>query len=87
MASGSPFAQDNDLVLTAYELPPNQSGFFLNSGAGGELGLALDLANTLTPSGPVAVLAGETWNFQCWYRDNNPGPTSNFSDAVSVTFR
>ncbi|MCP3916270.1 MAG: hypothetical protein GY711_12005 [bacterium] len=29
---------------------------------------------------------GETWNFQCWYRDNNPGPTSNFTDAVSVTF-
>ncbi len=35
---------------------------------------------------PVAVQPGDTWNFQCWYRDNNPGPTSNFTDAVSVTF-
>ncbi len=30
--------------------------------------------------------SGDTWNFQCWYRDNNPVPTSNFTDAVSVTF-
>jgi hypothetical protein len=36
---------------------------------------------------PTAVLPGDTWNFQCWYRDNNPGPTSNFTDAVSVTSR
>ncbi|MCP3915983.1 MAG: hypothetical protein GY711_10545 [bacterium] len=33
-----------------------------------------------------AVQPGDTWNFQCWYRDNNPGPTSNFTDAVSVVF-
>ena len=46
----------------------------------------LDLANTPTPMGNVSVLAGQTWNFQAWYRDNNPGPTSNFTDAVSVTF-
>ncbi|MCP3914406.1 MAG: hypothetical protein GY711_02490 [bacterium] len=36
---------------------------------------------------PAAVLAGDTWNFQCWYRDNNPGPTSNFTDALRVTFQ
>ncbi|MCP3918092.1 MAG: LamG domain-containing protein [bacterium] len=35
---------------------------------------------------PSAVQPGDTWNFQCWYRDNNPGPTSNFTDAVSLTF-
>jgi len=35
---------------------------------------------------PTAVMPGDTWNFQCWYRDNNPGATSNFTDAVSVTF-
>ena len=31
--------------------------------------------------------AGETWNFQAWYRDKNPTLTSNLTDAVSVTFQ
>ena len=57
-----------------------------NSGPAGMLVLALDLTNTPTPSGPVAILSGETWNFQCWFRDNNPNPTSNFTDARAVTF-
>ncbi|MCP3916816.1 MAG: hypothetical protein GY711_14770 [bacterium] len=34
----------------------------------------------------TAVQPGETWNFQCWYRDSNPGSTSNFTDAAAVTF-
>ena len=30
---------------------------------------------------------GATWIFQLWYRDHGTGgPTSNFSDAVAVTF-
>ncbi|MCP3918978.1 MAG: PEP-CTERM sorting domain-containing protein [bacterium] len=36
---------------------------------------------------PTAVLPGDTWNFQCWYRDNNPSLTNNFTDAVSVVFQ
>ena len=36
--------------------------------------------------GHGAVTKGETWHFQTWYRDTNPGPTSNFSDAASVLF-
>jgi hypothetical protein len=33
------------------------------------------------------VTAGETWNFTSWYRDVVLGtPTSNFSDAVAITF-
>ncbi|MCP3915910.1 MAG: hypothetical protein GY711_10180 [bacterium] len=45
--------------------------------------LLVDLgALPLTP--PVTVQVGETWNFQCWYRDLG---SSNFSDAVSVVFR
>jgi hypothetical protein len=35
----------------------------------------------------VAVLAGETWNFQAWYRDLNPTTTSNFTNAVSIAFQ
>lgn len=39
------------------------------------------------PNGTVAVMAGETWSFQCWYRDVVGGAaTSNFSEGVSITF-
>jgi hypothetical protein len=57
-----------------------------SSGAGGVMTHQVDLtAIPLTP--PVAVVAGETWNFQAWYRDANPGPTSNFTTALSATFQ
>lgn len=45
----------------------------------------VDLTNIPT-SPPQAVQSGQTWNFQVWYRDQNPGNTSNFSDALSVSF-
>ncbi|MCP3916392.1 MAG: hypothetical protein GY711_12615 [bacterium] len=32
---------------------------------------------------PEAVMSGDTWNFQCWYRD---GTTSSFSDGLRVLF-
>ncbi len=34
-----------------------------------------------------AVLAGETWFFQYWFRDANPQVTSNTSSALAVTFQ
>ena len=38
-------------------------------------------------SGPGAITAGSTWNFQFWYRDPQGGPGgSNLSDGLSVTF-
>ena len=31
--------------------------------------------------------AGETWNFQFWYRDPSAGGAGfNFTDALSITF-
>lgn len=33
------------------------------------------------------VLVGETWHFQAWHRDLNPGGTSNFSGGVEVLFQ
>ncbi|MGK0220149.1 MAG: hypothetical protein ACI9HE_003657 [Planctomycetota bacterium] len=59
----------------------------LNSGTIGEVSLVLDLPNTPIPTGTAAIMAGETWNFQCWHRDLNPVPTSNFSDGLSITFQ
>jgi hypothetical protein len=48
--------------------------------------VVVDLTALPTPTGFVQVTAGQTWSFQAWYRDANPGPTSNFTDAVSVSF-
>ena len=62
-------------------------GQIKNSGAAGTFDLVLDLASTPTPTGLVQVLPGDTWNFTAWYRDAVSGvATSNFTDAVSVTF-
>lgn len=54
--------------------------------ANGQRRFSLDLTNTPTMTVPTQVLSGETWHWQAWFRDRNPGPTSNFSDAVSISF-
>ncbi|MEM6571890.1 MAG: sialidase family protein [Planctomycetota bacterium] len=63
-------------------------GQIQNSGAAGEIELQLDLNQTPTPTGLVAVQVGETWSFQAWHRDAVMGSaTSNFSDGSSITFQ
>ena len=38
-------------------------------------------------TGLVAVVPGQTWFFQAWHRDTVAGQsTSNFTDAVEMTF-
>lgn len=46
----------------------------------------VDIDFAALPPG-FAPTAGSTWCFQVWYRDDDPGPTSNTTDAVSVTLR
>ena len=58
-----------------------------NTGTTGELVGVLDLNALPQPSGAVAVMAGETWNFQAWYRDANPTGTSNFTQGISISFQ
>ncbi len=58
-----------------------------NSGDAGKFSIKVDLTMLPTPGGPHSVVAGETWNFQAWFRDKNPGNTSNFTDGVSVLFK
>lgn len=36
--------------------------------------------------GGVVPAPGDVWTFQYWFRDANPGPTSNTSSALRVTF-
>ena len=56
----------------------------MNTGPFGSFSMAVDL--TAIP-GHGAVVVGETWNFQAWFRDNNPGLTNNFTDGVLVLFQ
>lgn len=58
-----------------------------SSGATGVLSVAVDVTSVPQPNGTVAIQPGETWSFQCWYRDANPGSTSNFSPGYAVTFQ
>jgi len=64
-------------------------GQIRNAGAGGSFSLPLNLA--LTPAGSmfVSIAAGETWNFQAWFRDIGPSgsPESNFTDGLEVLFQ
>jgi len=58
-----------------------------NTGTSGNLLVHVDLTALPQPNGTVAVLPGQTWNFQCWHRDANPGATSNFTSAYSIVFQ
>tara|TARA_R110002072_G_scaffold69483_17_gene168520 strand:- start:2923 stop:5112 length:2190 start_codon:yes stop_codon:yes gene_type:complete len=54
----------------------------VSSGSGGFFCVRADLtAMPVTPN--VAVMVGESWNFQFWHRD---GASSNFTDGIEITF-
>ncbi len=56
------------------------------SGPSGFVFLNVDLMNFPQPSGLVAVMPGQSFNFQYWTRDISSGG-SNFSDALGVNFQ
>ena len=55
----------------------------LTSGALGTFSLGVDLTQLPQGSGFTSAMAGETWNFQGWYRDG-VGLGSNFTDGLQV---
>ncbi|MCP3917467.1 MAG: hypothetical protein GY711_18130 [bacterium] len=59
------------------------SSHILVASSTNEVGFAPDL--TRLPQGTV-FQPGETWNFQLWFRDVNPGQTSNTTDGLAITF-
>ena len=56
--------------------------FFTGSNSSTELDI--DPTAMRGPNGDSLALAGETWNFQCWHREN--GGNSNFTNAISLLF-
>lgn len=84
----NPGGSQGDLCIASFTLG-RYSNMVLDTGMGNSVELSLDLANTpIQPGGVFAIVAGETWNWQYWYRDSMGGmPVSNFSDALSVTFQ
>lgn len=62
------------------------SAFVQNSGNTGAVLFDVNPSLISQPSGSVAAVPGETWNFQYWYRDVGAGgvPTSNFTNACAV---
>jgi hypothetical protein len=64
------------------------AGNVLGSGASGAFALQIDLTSLPQPTGSVAAQAGQTWNFQAWYRDVVLGfSTSNLTNGTSLTFQ
>ncbi|MEE2938925.1 MAG: hypothetical protein VX460_00940 [Planctomycetota bacterium] len=84
----SPGGSEGDLCIGSLTLCRHVNDI-VNSGPTGTVSLALDLANMPTNTGRTAVVAGETWYWQGWYRDIGYGgvPTSNLSSAIGVTFK
>ena len=65
-------------------------GQIKNSGASGEIALSTSLgewslASIPSANGFYAATPGATTNFQLWHRDL--GPTSNFTDSITVTWQ
>ena len=63
----------------------NGASEIFNTGMTGTGSLTLDLTNTPTPMTPTSIMAGQTWYFQCWYRDT-PDATSNFTNGLQIDF-
>lgn len=62
------------------------AGSILHSGSGGRFVFGVDPTAIATPTGNVSAMAGERWSFQAWHRDADPLPTSNFTNAITITF-
>ena len=86
----NPSGSEGDLCIASFRMGRYNAQTSVTSPTSGYAVVDLDLAAIpIEPGGMTAALAGETWNWQFWYRDVSAAglATSNFSNAVSVTFR
>jgi len=86
--SVSPVNNSQGTLCVVGDVGRGVGGGILNSGPGGRLQGNVNLNAMPQPTGTVSVLPGDTWHFQAWHRDAVGGQTtSNFTDAVAVTFQ
>lgn len=64
----------------------NRPGQILGTGATGSFDLQINLATVPQGSGFVSTSAGQTWNFQAWFRDS-VGLGSNLTDGYEIVFQ
>ncbi len=82
----TPGGSQGDLCMGGLLGRFNSTSQIRNSGPTGSFELEVDL--TSLPVNPVrSVLAGETWQFQAWYRDQNPHSTSNFTEGLAIPYQ
>ncbi len=63
------------------------TGTMVNASTTSTTGFGFDVPTTIPDTVPIVITAGDTWHFQCWYRDTLAGVgSSNFSNGLSVTF-
>ena len=62
----------------------NLPGQVQSTGATGSMSLVLDTGAMPTPAGTMSMSNGQTWSFQAWHRDLNPGPTSNLTEGLRL---
>ena len=63
-------------------------GSILNSGSTRTVSTPVSLLTLPSPTGTFAATAGQTLNFQCWYRDSVGGAaTSNLSNGLQIQVR
>ena len=92
-------AASGDVCIAGGTFGRHVFGGDIYMGADGFFDVTLDLSDIPSPRDAgvngnpsylysTSILAGETWYWQCWYRDPSSGTGhSNFSSAISVTFQ
>ncbi|MCP3919700.1 MAG: hypothetical protein GY711_29555 [bacterium] len=82
----NPGGSNGNFCLGTGNTTGRYNGNVQNSGSSGEFSLTIDL--TAVPiavaPGTIALQPGDTWNFQCWFRDTNM--ENNFTDGLEITF-
>lgn len=65
----------------------NLAGIFRStSGTSGQSAVGFDIPASLPAPIGGSIVSGSSWHFQLWYRDQNPGSTSNFSSGLTLQF-
>lgn len=96
-APGGGPASGGDVCIAGGTFGRHVFGSDVYIGTAGTFTISVDLTDVPSPRDGISfpnpghysttVLTGETWFWQCWYRDQSAGTgASNFSEAIAITF-